>query len=392
MAEGPTVDGQSEPGVALEKFDETVHAVQTSDSVEYTKNIRDMSAAARTFALQAKDPEMLERATEIRLRAERRCGQILTAMRDRAERDQGMGGIRIGQGYLKLPTLKSMGINKNQSSRWQVRGSMSDEEFEVAVQLAKKAAVKFLNRGVNAEEQRRRRAMREATIAGIQARYPVKFYNVILEDFEWDFEPYSRETGMSRHASNHYPTSIVAHSAEEVHERTKPRFDCAAQECILFMWTTSPMLSVALDVIKLRGFKYVTNFVWLKDKPGTGYWNRNAHEILLLARRGSKIPVPAPSDLWESVIEAPLKRHSEKPDDFREMIEWYFPQLNKIELNCRGKPRKGWDAWGFDPDLGEYVDSEGEVVEDAEGSPPYEEVEVESLGVPEDERPTFGRR
>ena len=30
---------------------------------------------------------------------------------------------------------------------------------------------------------------------------------LILSDFEWDFEPYSRETGMDRHASNHYVTA-----------------------------------------------------------------------------------------------------------------------------------------------------------------------------------------
>jgi hypothetical protein len=31
-------------------------------------------------------------------------------------------------------------------------------------------------------------------------------FGVVLEDFEWDHEPYSRETGMDRHPSNHYPT------------------------------------------------------------------------------------------------------------------------------------------------------------------------------------------
>ena len=28
------------------------------------------------------------------------------------------------------------------------------------------------------------------------------------------------------------------------------------------------------------------------------------------------------------------------------MIESYFPSVPRIELNCRGKPRPGWDAWG----------------------------------------------
>jgi hypothetical protein len=39
-------------------------------------------------------------------------------------------------------------------------------------------------------------------------------------------------------------------------------------------------------------------------------------------------------------------KFSEKPAIFAEMIEAYFPNLPKIELNCRGKPRPGWDGWG----------------------------------------------
>jgi N6-adenosine-specific RNA methylase IME4 len=37
---------------------------------------------------------------------------------------------------------------------------------------------------------------------------------------------------------------------------------------------------------------------------------------------------------------------SAKPECFLEMIEQYFPNLPKIELNRRGPARPGWDAWG----------------------------------------------
>ena len=45
-------------------------------------------------------------------------------------------------------------------------------------------------------------------------------------------------------------------------------------------------------------------------------------------------------------IMSPRLAHSEKPKRFLEMIEQYFPNVPKIKLNCRGKPRPGWDAWG----------------------------------------------
>jgi N6-adenosine-specific RNA methylase IME4 len=52
---------------------------------------------------------------------------------------------------------------------------------------------------------------------------------------------------------------------------------------------------------------------------------------------------------WSSLIQALVRRHSEKPEIFREMIESYFPTLPKIELHARGPiARPGWDAWGLE--------------------------------------------
>ena len=45
------------------------------------------------------------------------------------------------------------------------------------------------------------------------------------------------------------------------------------------------------------------------------------------------------------MIEAPRAKHSEKPAVFYELIEAYFPNVPKIELNARRR-RPGWDAGG----------------------------------------------
>jgi N6-adenosine-specific RNA methylase IME4 len=105
------------------------------------------------------------------------------------------------------------------------------------------------------------------------------------------------------------------------------------------------MTPQALEVMAAWGFRYVTNFAWVKDHPGTGYWNRNQHETLFVGTKG-KPPAPAPGMQWSSVIFAPVGEHSEKPERALEMIEAYFPTLPKIELNRRGAARAGWDAWG----------------------------------------------
>ena len=81
--------------------------------------------------------------------------------------------------------------------------------------------------------KKQKRAEREAGLAGKIAALPEGKFGVVVEDFEWDHETWS-EAGKDRHASNHYPTSRDAHTAEEIVERTKDRFaGCAADDCVL---------------------------------------------------------------------------------------------------------------------------------------------------------------
>ena len=189
------------------------------------------------------------------------------------------------------------------------------------------------------------RAVRERELGERQIAAPVGKYGVIVEDFEWDYEVHSRETGMDRHAANHYETAADAHTPEEIVARTRARFECAADDVVLFMYAPIPHLAIAIDVLRLRGFKYVSHYIWRKERIITGWWLRAKHEILLIGVKG-KPPCPAPGTQWESVIDAKLGEHSAKPEVFLEMIEQYFPTLPKIELNRRGPPRPGWAAWG----------------------------------------------
>jgi N6-adenosine-specific RNA methylase IME4 len=107
------------------------------------------------------------------------------------------------------------------------------------------------------------------------------------------------------------------------------------------------MLPQALEVMAAWGFQYKTNIAWVKDCIGTGYWFREKHEHLLVGTKGN-IPAPAPGTQDESVLIAPRgRRHSEKPKFVYELIEDYFPNLPKIELNAR-QCREGWDSWGLD--------------------------------------------
>lgn len=186
------------------------------------------------------------------------------------------------------------------------------------------------------------RAQRESALAVKITALPDKRYGVILADPPWRFEPYSRKTGMDRAADNHYPTMHTADIADLAVVRSDPGL--AARECALFLWATAPMMPDALKVMMLWGFEYKSQIIWNKGEIGTGYWVRNAHELLLIGTRGN-IPAPAPGEQPQSVIAAPRGVHSEKPEVFYEIIERMFPSLPKIELFARSA-RKGWDRWG----------------------------------------------
>src|SRR4051812_5780014 len=187
--------------------------------------------------------------------------------------------------------------------------------------------------------KRIRRDERERALAHKIKALPDKKFGVILADPEWRFEPWSRKTGMDRAADNHYPTSVTEVIA------ARDVASISADDCALFLCATAPMLCHALLVMEAWGFDYKTNWQLTKDRLGTGYWNRNRHEHLLLGTRGH-VPCPSQGDQWDSVIQFIVGRHSVKPEAIREMIEEYFPHIPKIELNRRGPPRKGWDAWG----------------------------------------------
>jgi len=223
---------------------------------------------------------------------------------------------------------------------------LDDQQFESAV---KDGTIHpdMERREIGQRIKTARRTERERELGAKQSALPDKKFGVILADPEWEFEPWSRSTGMDRAAGNHYPTSCTAVIAA----RDVPRI--AAPDCVLWLWSTAPMQPHALLVMEAWGFAYKSSWAWVKTNSleeadlalGTGYWNRNAHEILLLGTRGHP-PAPAPGTQYPSVIHAMVGKHSSKPEVFAKMIEEYYPTLPKIELNRRGPARPGWEAWG----------------------------------------------
>src|SRR5262249_20091264 len=58
------------------------------------------------------------------------------------------------------------------------------------------------------------------------------------------------------------------------------------------------------------------------------------------------MPTPPENTRPPSVLYAPRRGHSRKPDEAYALIERMYPDLPKIELFARGEIRPGWTVWG----------------------------------------------
>ena len=198
-------------------------------------------------------------------------------------------------------------------------------------------AVKEIEGGKSAASviQKSNREEKLVTIAAENDALPTKRYSVIYADPPWQYEHVETE---SRAIENQYPTMTLDAIC------ALPIAEIAAENCVLFLWATSPKLAETVQVIDRWGFVYRTCAVWDKQQIGMGYYFRQQHELLLVATRGD-IPAPAVEARESSVYRETRGPHSAKPEHYAALIECMYPGLQCIELFNRGG-RAGWDTWG----------------------------------------------
>jgi N6-adenosine-specific RNA methylase IME4 len=326
----------------LAAYDRARRSLAEVNSAAEVVQARDLFEHVKLYARQIQDKALLEEAVIAQMRADRRLGEIIGALK---ESGKIMDGRRPKDDASDRVTLKEIGVKDwKLSSRAQKAAALSDDAFK---EIEETAREKVRSGGAIQGDKRQQRATRERELAAKQSSLPDKRYGVIYADPEWRFEVYSRDTGMDRAADNHYPTSDTDAIC------ARPVQDIAASDCVLFLWATVPMLPDALRVTAAWGFSYKSHCIWAKDRIGTGYWFRNQHELLLVGTKGD-VPAPAMGTQFPSLITAPVGEHSQKPDKFYEIIEAYFPTLPKIELNAR-RARVGWDRWGLEADAAEEM-------------------------------------
>ena len=168
-----------------------------------------------------------------------------------------------------------------------------------------------------------------------QLEWPEGKYRIIYADPPWKYG--DERSGMGG-AVDQYDLMDL----EDI--KALPVADLAEENSVLFMWGTAPLLQEALEVIVSWGFQYKTHMVWNKQKGPQGNYISPRHEILFIATKGSCTPDTNERPNSVQTIER-TGRHSEKPEEFRLIIEQLYNYGNKIEIFAR-KTLEGWESYG----------------------------------------------
>lgn len=121
---------------ALTFFEAAKTALEKATRIDEVKRLRDQAEAVRAYLRQSQGSLVMQnQCAEIKLRAERRLGVMLE------ETPLSAGGRPKNRSHdgTGLPTLEELGVNKNQSSRWQHIASIPERDFDKYIRHVKEA-------------------------------------------------------------------------------------------------------------------------------------------------------------------------------------------------------------------------------------------------------------
>jgi hypothetical protein len=149
-----------ESGTGLVRYDAMCRAIAQAHEVDEVKDIRDKALALETYARQAKNIDAEWRACEIRLRAERKAGQLSK----RLERAQGARtdlelSPTVGRSPTKQDQLTAAGVSMRQAERWEKLAEVPEEQFEAALAGPNKPTTSGIIAGSEKPTKRDERAL-----------------------------------------------------------------------------------------------------------------------------------------------------------------------------------------------------------------------------------------
>ena len=194
-----------------------------------------------------------------------------------------------------------------------------------------------VSRITKSEEKRRKRAQeleeQAAAIASGKVSLDAGPFDVIVLDPPWPYgTPYDPD---GRRVANPYPEMPLEEIAALNLE--------ASKDCILWLWTTHKFMRHSFPLLGKWGFEDKAILTWVKDKMGIGSWLRSQSEFCIMAAKGK--PMVRLTN-QTTILQAPTREHSRKPDEFYKMVEGLC--VGKMVDWFSREKRPGWAQRGND--------------------------------------------
>jgi N6-adenosine-specific RNA methylase IME4 len=204
----------------------------------------------------------------------------------------------------------------------------------------------------NAEQKRR---TKRNDLPDLYPDFPEKRYDIIYADPPWDYggklqfdKSSVKSDEMDWNKNIFISSATFKYPTLKIEQLKKiPLVEIAKDDCLLFMWVTSPHLAQGIELGNHWGFEYKTvAFIWDKMVHNPGKYTMSYCEMCLVFKKG-RIPSPRGSRNEKQLVRSHRGAHSVKPKEVREAIQRMFPEQSRIELFARHKP-ENWDVWGLD--------------------------------------------
>lgn len=306
-----------------------------ASTIDEVKDLRDKAAAVKAYAEKSRlGKNLVIQASAIRIRAERRLGQMLqeTPLADSAPGNQHAkaSDTHSPAGLL----LKDLGITKNESSRSQRIADLPDSAFEryladcLDVQRVPTFAGLLRPQRADASPSAvvRADARRPSAPNGSgQVILPRAQYSTVLAIPPWPGCTLPNQPDLTTDALCELPLS-------KLFER----------QAHLYIWTSSRFLFDGFDVMDAWGFAYRASFVCAhEDAQSNNPWD-DAHHLLLLGTQGNLAFREKCDRSWR-VCERPP--NGLVPDEIRCLIETVSPGPYLQLFGNGNPPNADWTVY-----------------------------------------------
>jgi N6-adenosine-specific RNA methylase IME4 len=299
--------------------------IMAADSLVKVKDLWNKSEAMRQLGQASKDPELINYATEFKLRCERRLGQLL-------EENNPHGINRFTRGGKS--TIPDLGIDYNTSARAKRIALVSEETFEAVIAEAKEGERELTRRAVE-----KLLIISEAPAQPEPVPTPAGKFKTIIIDPPWPMDKILREVRPNQRVMD-YPTMTLDDiKALPVADLTDPA------GCHVYLWFTQKYRRFVFELFDTWGVKDECFMTWIKNVGFTPYSWMYSTEHVLFGRVGS-LPLLKMGQRLD--FTGKVREHSRKPDEFYDLVKQASPTL-RLDFFSREK-RDGFEQYGNEPE------------------------------------------